>query len=203
MRHAVTWRRVAGLAAVAALAMSVIGSGARAANPLAEEKTGVAVGKAAPKFTLDDQTGSPRSLDELVADGPIALVFFRSAGWCPLCMKHLGELNRDRERIEKAGYRLVAISYDDVATLKQFADRVKLAFPLLSDPGSKTIEAYGIRRGDVKPGSREDGVPYPGIFLIDRSGEVRGKLFWEGYFQRPGADDVVRAIEQLDSGSTN
>ena len=43
--------------------------------------TGLKVGSPAPKFTLKDQTGKDRTLDELLAKGKVALVFYRSADW--------------------------------------------------------------------------------------------------------------------------
>ncbi len=53
---------------------------ARAADP-APEKTGLKVGTKAPAFTLKDQTGKERTLDEFRQKGKVALVFYRSAGW--------------------------------------------------------------------------------------------------------------------------
>ncbi len=40
-----------------------------------------AVGSKAPSFTLQDQNGKPRTLDELLKDHNVALVFYRSADW--------------------------------------------------------------------------------------------------------------------------
>jgi uncharacterized protein (TIGR03067 family) len=51
------------------------------AAPAPEEKTGPKVGATAPDFTLKDQHGKDRALKELVKDGPVALVFHRSAAW--------------------------------------------------------------------------------------------------------------------------
>ena len=51
------------------------------AKPAPEEQTGLKVGVKAPKFTLKDQEGKERSLDELLQKGKVALVFYRSAGW--------------------------------------------------------------------------------------------------------------------------
>lgn len=42
---------------------------------------GVTVGSKAPKFTLQDQNGKQRSIDELLKDRNVALVFHRSADW--------------------------------------------------------------------------------------------------------------------------
>src|SRR5262245_52462826 len=54
---------------------------AAGAAPPPEENTGLKVGEKAPDFTLKDQTGAERSLKDLLKDGPVALVFFRSASW--------------------------------------------------------------------------------------------------------------------------
>jgi cytochrome oxidase Cu insertion factor (SCO1/SenC/PrrC family) len=53
----------------------------QAADPAPEAKTGLSVGEKAPDFKLMDQSGTPRSLTELLEDGNVALVFYRSADW--------------------------------------------------------------------------------------------------------------------------
>ena len=50
-------------------------------KPAPEEQTGLKVGAKAPRFTLKDQEGKERSLDELLKKGKVALVFYRSADW--------------------------------------------------------------------------------------------------------------------------
>ena len=53
-----------------------------AATPVrADEEVGLAAGKQAPTFSLEDQSGETQSLNALLADGPVAIVFFRSADW--------------------------------------------------------------------------------------------------------------------------
>ncbi len=47
----------------------------------ADEYTGLEVGEKSPKFTLKDQEGKERSLDEFLGKGKVALVFYRSADW--------------------------------------------------------------------------------------------------------------------------
>ena len=46
-----------------------------------EGQTGLKAGEPAPKFTLKDQEGRERSLDEFLTKGMVALVFYRSADW--------------------------------------------------------------------------------------------------------------------------
>lgn len=50
-------------------------------RPADEEKTGLAVGADAPKFALKDQNGEEITLDSLLENGRVALVFHRSADW--------------------------------------------------------------------------------------------------------------------------
>ncbi len=75
-----TRMRIAGaLSACALLLTSAVA--ASAAAPASPEKTGLAVGRHAPDFTLKDQHGRDVSLSALLKKGPVALVFFRSAEW--------------------------------------------------------------------------------------------------------------------------
>ncbi len=46
-----------------------------------DEMTGVGVGEKAPDFELKDQNGEEVGLSDLLKQGTVALVFFRSANW--------------------------------------------------------------------------------------------------------------------------
>ena len=54
---------------------------ASAADKAPEEKTGLKVGTKAAAFTLKDQAGKQRTLNEFLKQGKVALVFYRSARW--------------------------------------------------------------------------------------------------------------------------
>ena len=105
------------------------------------------------------------------------------------------QLQRDLKSIEDAEIQLVGISYDEPAALKRFADQMKITFPLLSDPGSRTIDAYHIRNEAAK--GRAEGVPNPGTFILDREGMIRAKLFLEGYRQRHTTEALIEAAKSI------
>lgn len=67
-------------AAVALLAATTLSAQERG-KPAPEELTGLKVGAKAPRFTLKDQAGQDRPLDEFLGKGKVALVFYRSADW--------------------------------------------------------------------------------------------------------------------------
>ena len=51
------------------------------AVPAPAEEVGLPPGTKAPEFSLVDQAGQAQSLSGLLAEGPVAIVFFRSADW--------------------------------------------------------------------------------------------------------------------------
>ena len=94
------------------------------------------------------------------------------------------ELAHNADRIKAAGLGLAAISYDAPAVLKNFADRQKVGFPLLSDPDSKTIRDYGILNEQAAKGTFAYGIPYPGIYILNAKGVVTAKYFESDFKER-------------------
>jgi peroxiredoxin len=107
----------------------------------------------------------------------------------------LVQLQRNLKSIEAEGIQLVGISYDDTKVLKTFSNRMKIVFPLLSDPGSKTIDAYHIRNEAAR--GKAEGVPNPGTFILDREGIIRAKLFLEGYRERHTTEALIEAAKSI------
>lgn len=105
------------------------------------------------------------------------------------------ELQGRADELRAAGLGLAAISYDPVETLKAFADRHAITFPLLSDAGSEIIRRYGILNTTVKPGARDDGVPFPGTFVLDASGRVVRRFFEMAYQYRNTAASIALELE--------
>ena len=101
------------------------------------------------------------------------------------------ELERDYGLVRKRGLGLAAISYDSVAVLKNFADRKKITFPLLSDPDSHIIRAFGILNESVKPETVQYGIPHPGTYILDAKGHVVAKYFEEDMRERVSASAIL------------
>jgi hypothetical protein len=115
------------------------------------------------------------------------------------------ELEQNLDRIRKQGLGLAAVSYDSVEVLKNFADRRHITFPLLSDPQSKIIRAFGILNDTVQPGTAQFGIPYPGTFILDTKGTVVAKYFEDDFRERISASDILvrqfGAVADSDSSS--
>ena len=102
-------------------------------------------GDIAPDFELPDQDGTPRRLTGFLAEGPVVLFFYPGAmtKGCTAQACHFRDLSAE---YRAAGVQRVGISRDPVAKQKLFAETYTFDYPLLSDPGSGTIAAYGVRR---------------------------------------------------------
>ena len=87
--------------------------------------------------------------------------------------------------------RPYAISYDSVETLKDFADRHNITYPLLSDTESRVIEAFGILNTLVPRDHRWFGVPFPGTYMVDEKGVVFDRSFYADHGVR---DSVARML---------
>lgn len=85
-----------------------------------------------------------------------------------------------------------------MAVLKRFSAQHKITFPLLSDTGSKTIDAYGIRNKEAP--KRVQGIPYPGTFILDQKGIIRAKQFYRGFRKRHDSAQLIQAVKALREG---
>ena len=74
-------RQLALATTIALLGGSVLLAQQEKGKAAPEAMTGPKVGEKAPSFTLKDQDGKDRSLDEFLAKGNVALVFTRSTDW--------------------------------------------------------------------------------------------------------------------------
>jgi len=96
-------------------------------------------------FELPDQTGTPRKLSELLANGPVVL-FFYPAAMTTGCTKESCHFRDLKAEFEAVGAQRVGISADKVDKQKQFSDKHDFDYPLLSDPDRKVATMFGVAR---------------------------------------------------------
>ena len=108
--------------------------------------TQIKPGDRAPAFELPDQTGTPRSLSSLLADGPIVL-FFYPAAMTPGCTKEACHFRDLASEFTALGASRVGISTDGVDKQARFADSQRFDYPLLSDADGTVAESFGVKRG--------------------------------------------------------
>ncbi|MGW2835459.1 peroxiredoxin [Streptomyces sp. NPDC001286] len=106
----------------------------------------VNVGDKVDDFELPDETGTVRTLSELLADGPVVLFFYPGAltAGCTAEACHFRDLAAEFAAV---GARPVGVSGDTVERQQEFAGRHTLGMPLLSDADGAIRERFGVKRG--------------------------------------------------------
>src|SRR5258706_1564082 len=95
-------------------------------------------------FELPDETGAPRRLSGLLADGPVVLFFYPddlSIG-CTMESCHFRDLIGEFKAV---GAQPVGISADRVERQRHFAEKHSLGYPLLSDRDQAVARQFGGR----------------------------------------------------------
>jgi thioredoxin-dependent peroxiredoxin len=96
-------------------------------------------------FELPDQTGTTRTLTELLAAGPIVL-FFYPAAMTPGCTKEACHFRDLAAEFAAVGASRVGISADPVDKQAKFADQQRFEYPLLSDTDGVVATQFGVKR---------------------------------------------------------
>src|SRR5262249_37669926 len=124
----------------------------------------LSIGKQAPEFELTDLNGRVHRLGEALANGPVALVFYKSS--CPTCQFTLPYIQRIFSRVGKApGVTFWGVSQDDPEETRQFAKTYEITFNLLVDDYPYAVSTdYGLEF-------------VPAIFLIQRDRKIIGSDF--------------------------
>ncbi len=125
---------------------------------------GAGVGEAAPDFSLQGSDGRMYRLADFRGKQGVVLAWFPKAftAGCTAECKSLREAGGD---IRKAGVAVFAISVDDAATNKKFAESLGLDFPILSDDTKGTARAYGV----LNPAN---GMAQRWTFYIGKDGKI-------------------------------
>ena len=149
---------------------------------------GAEVGERVPGFTLPTGAWDEAvSLDALVADGPVVLIFY-PGDWSSVCSDQLSRLQDEIERFSEKEAQVVGISADTPWSHRAWAEARGIEFPLLSDLERQAVDDYGVRH--------ERGHPERAYFVIVRAGVVGAKKIEATAKDRPEIDEVLQDLEK-------
>jgi peroxiredoxin Q/BCP len=121
------------------------------------------VGDVVDDFELPDETGTPRSLSGMLANGPVVL-FFYPAAMTTGCTKESCHFRDLAAEFAAVGAQRVGISRDSVEKQHQFSDKHAFDYPLLSDADGTVARMMGV--------ARKKGPPKRVTFVIDQDRKV-------------------------------
>jgi len=146
---------------------------------LAPSKSMLAVGAAAPDFTLSTATGERVRLSDLRGK-TVLLEFF--ATWCPHCQAEAPHLTKLFESLPAAVFAFLSVNADseDPASLYAFDRFFHIPWPTLLDPG--TPAGSFKQAGGAGPVTAAYGVAlYPTFYIID----AKGRVAWRNDREQP------------------
>ena len=127
-------------------------------------------GDPAPDFTLSDSEGRSVSLADLA--GKHLILYFYPRDDTPGCTKEACGFRDVWDDLRVLGAVVIGISPDASASHGRFAEKYRLPFQLLSDPGRKMMEAYQAYGEKTLYGKKVTGVIRSTVW-IGPDGKVR------------------------------
>ncbi len=181
-----------------------------------KEVSGLPVGAEVKNFKAIDQFGKKFKLSKALKQGPVIIVFYRGQ-WCPVCNKHLSELQDSLSLLQAAGATVVAVSPEKPEYLNKMAAKTKASFTLLYDkdykignafdvifqPEKKVIDLYNTRLDAKLEESHSDNsgrLPVPATFIIDRNNKVHWRQFNPDYKFRASVKDLLENLPKKSTG---
>ncbi len=132
-----------------------------------------AVGKAAPAFTLDTDTGERLSLRDLKGK-PVVLYFYPKDDTSG-CTAEACEFRDAFPRFDKSKAVILGVSPDPVKSHQKFQAKYERPFTLRADTDHAVAEQYGVWKEKSMYGRKYMGVDRT-TFIIDAAGKI-AKIF--------------------------
>ena len=160
-----------------------------------------------PPFMLPDDSGRLVSLTTLIANGPVAVMFFRGH-WCPYCRLNVRAVSQAMDRIKAIGGQVVAI----MPELQEYAEKFKAEsgapFPVLTDLDNGYALSLNLAiwlsteiqellsYQDLASYQGNDGwvLPIPATFVVGRDGLVKARFVDPDFRKRMEVDDLLAAL---------
>ena len=127
------------------------------------------IGTKAPSFSLPDQDGNIRSLEEF--RGKKVILYFYPKDNTPGCTKQACAFEERYPQFLERGAVVVGVSKDSVASHKKFQEKYNLPFVLLSDTGLEVLQAYDVWKEKNNYGKISMGIVRT-TYLINEEGTI-------------------------------
>ena len=178
-----------------------------------DQANGLNVGQEAPLFEASDAAGNKFKLKNEIKNQPVVVIFYRGY-WCPVCNKHLSQIQDSLQLIMEKGVKVLAISPEKPEYLDKMSEKSGAEFTLLYDenndiakaydvnfkPSSKQLFTYNVILGaDMKNTHSDDSqqLPIPATYLINKDGKIVWRQFDRDYHNRASVKDILKAVDNL------
>ena len=147
-------------------------------------------GTKAPAFTLPDQNGQMRSLEEY--RGRKVVLYFYPKDMTSGCTKQACSFGELYPQFREKGAVVLGVSKDSVSSHKKFEEKYGLPFTLLADPELEVIKAYDVWKEKKNYGKVSMGVVRT-TYLIDENG-----IIVKAFDKVKAAENPAQMLETLE-----
>ena len=147
-------------------------------------------GTKAPAFTLPDQNGQMRSLEEY--RGRKVVLYFYPKDMTSGCTKQACAFGELYPQFREKGAVVLGVSKDSVSSHKKFEEKYGLPFTLLADPELEVIKAYDVWKEKKNYGKVSMGVVRT-TYLIDEDG-----IIVKAFDKVKAAENPAQMLETLE-----
>jgi peroxiredoxin len=167
------------------------------------------IGDTMPDFALPDDGGRIVRLDELLSQGPTAIMFHRGH-WCPYCRINLAAIAKHGDVIRAAGGQVAVVTPERQEFAALFRSETASPFPVLSDLDNgyalslnlaiwvgREMEKMMAERGRALPhyqGNDSWMLPIPATFVVGRDGTIKARFVDPDYRTRMDLDQLIAAL---------
>ena len=121
------------------------------------------VGDDAPNFEMKGSDGKTYKLSDFKGKKPVVIAWYPKA-FTGGCTKECKALAEQGDEIRKFDVAYFTASVDEAEKNKEFAESLKLDYPILSDPSKETAKAFGVLN--------ERGMANRWTYYIDKNGKI-------------------------------
>ena len=125
------------------------------------------VGDKIPAFSVIDETG--KSVTERDVIGRKTVIYFYPKDSTPGCTAEACNIRDNYQSFMARGYQVFGVSKDSQASHVKFKEKYDLPFPLLSDPTTEMLHAFGVW-GEKKLYGKVSMGTLRKTFIFDESG---------------------------------
>lgn len=175
-----------------------------------EEAKGLEVGIKAPLFKAQTLDNSVFDMEESLKEGSLVLIFYRGQ-WCPICNRHLSNLQDSLTLIHQKGATVIAVSPEKPEQLNKTVEKTGATFVLLYDEGYKIADAYDVTfkptgkqrlmynsmlGADLKNvhSDESERLPIPATYIINKEGVIVWRQFDSNYKHRSTVADILKHL---------
>jgi len=152
------------------------------------------VGDDAPDFTLINTEGQKVSLKDF-SDKQVVLLFFPFAN-SSVCHEEMCSMKDNLKMYEKLNAQVLGVSVDSHYSLKLWAEKLNLNFPLLSDFNKDASPKYDSFNEIHAPGKYDyKGVSKRSAFVIGKDGRIKYVEVCQHTGLQPDYEAIKRSLQ--------